>query len=97
MISERTRLALQAAKERGQKLGNPRIAEAAVQGRAALVVAADQFASNVVPIIREIQAAWAVSANAIAVQLNERKVQTRRGGRWSHVQVAAILGREVAV
>ena len=87
MISERTKAALQAAKARGQKLGNPRIAEAAAMGRAALKTAADQFAANVLPVIREIQAAGHVSANAIAGKLNERGVQSRRGGRWSHVQV----------
>jgi DNA invertase Pin-like site-specific DNA recombinase len=93
MISERTRAALQAAKARGQKLGNPRIAETAKLGRAALVASADQFAANVLPIIREIQAAGHVSANAIAGKLNERGVRSRRGGRWSHVQVGAILAR----
>jgi len=52
---------------------------------------ADQFAANVLPIIREIQLAGHVSANAIAGKLNERGVPSRRGGRWSHVQVGAIL------
>lgn len=93
MISERTKAALQAAKARGQKLGNPRIAEAAKQGRAALLATADQFAANVLPIVREIQAAGHASANAIAGKLNERGVRSRRGGRWSHVQVGAILRR----
>jgi DNA invertase Pin-like site-specific DNA recombinase len=96
MISERTKAALQAAKARGQKLGNPRIVETAMQGRAALAVAADQFTANVLPIIREIQAAGHASANAIATKLNERGVRSRRGGRWSHVQVGAILGRSLA-
>lgn len=91
MISERTKAALQAAKARGKRLGNPRIGEAAVTGRAALKQADAAYAANVVPIIREIQAAGAKSANAIAANLNNRKVPTRRGGRWSHVQVAAIL------
>ncbi len=29
--------------------------------------------------------------NQIAVKLNERNVKTARGGRWTHVQVGAIL------
>ena len=31
------------------------------------------------------------SHNAIAQKLNERNVKTARGGRWTHVQVGAIL------
>ena len=93
MISERTRAALQAAKARGQKLGNPRIVEAATLGRKAATAAADQFAANVLPVIRELQAGGASSANAIAAGLNVRKVPARRGGRWTHSQVANVLAR----
>ena len=85
MISERTKGGFQAAKARGQKLGNPRIAEAAKLGREVARAAADQFAANVLPIIRELQAAGAASANAVAAGLNARKVATARGGKWSHV------------
>jgi len=97
MISERTKAALQAAKARGKRLGNPRITEAAAIGREALQQANAAYAANVLPVIREIQAAGAASANAIAAKLNERKVQTRRGGRWSHVQVGALLSRNVTI
>ena len=93
MISERTRAALQAAKARGKKLGNPILAEAAQRGVAALKAGADQFAANVLPVIREIQKAGAGSANAIAGKLNERGVKTARGGRWTHVQVGKALAR----
>jgi DNA invertase Pin-like site-specific DNA recombinase len=93
MISERTKAALQAAKARGTRLGNPRINQAAAMGRAALKEANAAYAANVLPIIREIQKVGHVSANAIASKLNERGVQSRRGGRWSHVQVGAILAR----
>ena len=96
MISERTKAALQAAKARGKHLGNPRIADAAAMGRTALKLANDQFAANVFPVIRELQAAGVTSANAVAAKLNERKVATRRGGRWTHVQVRSILERTSA-
>lgn len=96
MISERTKVALQAAKARGKRLGNPRIVAAAAIGREALKVANGAYAANVLPIIREIRAAGAKSANTIAAKLNERKVPTRRGGRWSHVQVGALLARRDA-
>jgi DNA invertase Pin-like site-specific DNA recombinase len=93
MISERTRAALQAAKARGKVLGNPRLREASVRGVDALKAGADRFAANVLPVIREIQAAGVTSANAIAGRLNERGVKTARGGKWTHVQVAAALTR----
>jgi Recombinase len=55
--------------------------------------AADQFAANIIPVIREIQAGGAKSANAIATALNKRGITTARGKEWTHVQVAAILAR----
>jgi DNA invertase Pin-like site-specific DNA recombinase len=91
MISERTKVALQAAKKRGQRLGNPGITEAAKLGRAALKANARRFAANVRPIIDEIVRAGATSHNAIAAKLNERNVRTARGGVWTHVQVGSIL------
>jgi hypothetical protein len=45
----------------------------------------------VLPIIREIQRAGHSSYNAIATQLNARKVATARGGRWTQMQVGHIL------
>ena len=38
----------------------------------------------------------ATSHNAIAAKLNERNVRTARGGKWTHVQVGAILHPFVA-
>jgi hypothetical protein len=49
---------------------------------------------HVLPIIREMQTAGHTSCNAIAGQLNARKVPTARGGRVDHVQVREILDRE---
>ena len=91
MISERTKAALAAAKKRGQTLGNPNLEKAQKLGRAAAKANARRFAANVRPIIEEIMRAGATSANAIAVKLNERNVPTARGGKWTHMQVGAIL------
>ena len=93
MISERTKAALQAAKARGTKLGNPRLNEASGKGRAAVAASAKRFAENLMPVIREIQANGTTSHAEIAKKLNERRVPTARGGKWAHVQVGAILGR----
>jgi Recombinase len=54
---------------------------------------AARFAANLLPIIRDIQAAGHTSLNAIAGQLNARKVATANGGRWRHVQVRQMLAR----
>jgi DNA invertase Pin-like site-specific DNA recombinase len=100
MISERTKAALAAAKARGQQLGNPNLAAAAKLGVAAVKANARRFAANVLPIIEDIERGGVTSHNAIAAKLNERNVRTARGGKWTHVQVGAVLrpfGASVAV
>ena len=92
-ISERTKAALAAAKARGTRLGNPNPAYALKRMRAARRVEVERFAANVLPVIREIQAAGYDSCNAIAGQLKARKIATARGGRWTHMQVGQILAR----
>jgi hypothetical protein len=57
---------------------------------------AAQFAANVLPIIRDIQAAGFTSLNAIAGQLNARQVAAANGGQWRQVQVRQILDRAPA-
>jgi hypothetical protein len=53
---------------------------------AARKVRAAQFAGNILPIIRQVQAAGHTSFDAIAGQLNARKVATANGDRWRHEQ-----------
>jgi DNA invertase Pin-like site-specific DNA recombinase len=93
MIGQRTRDALQAAKARGKKLGNPKLAEArkrAVQGNKS---AAARYAANVLPVIREIQASGVKSLRGVARALAARGIATARGGAWTPVQVSDILRR----
>jgi DNA invertase Pin-like site-specific DNA recombinase len=93
LISGRTRSALAAAKAKGVKLGNPKIA--AAQGGAVVAVKAeaDRAASNVVPIISEIRKSGAMSLRAIAEALNARGIATPRGGRWYAMSVRNALAR----
>jgi hypothetical protein len=44
--------------------------------------AADPFAANVLPIVREMQATGATAHRAIVQALNNRGVRTVRGGDW---------------
>jgi DNA invertase Pin-like site-specific DNA recombinase len=91
-ISKRTKEALQAAKARGVKLGNPRLAEITAKANAASQEAADAFAANVLPVIREIQATGA-NLHQIAAALNARGIATPRGGSWYAKSVSNVLAR----
>jgi DNA invertase Pin-like site-specific DNA recombinase len=101
LISQRTRDALQAFKERESKkpkrerrtLGNPRLDKARLKAVAAIKKNANHFARNLKPIIAEIRGAGLTSARQIAKALNARGVPTARGGIWTGVQVNAILTR----
>lgn len=94
LIRERTRLALAQKKAQGARLGNrTNLAEATGKGNAANKAAADAFAANVLPIVREIQAAGHMSLRAIAAELTRRNVRTARGGAWNARAVQALLAR----
>ena len=92
-ISKRTKEALAAAKARGVKLGNPRLADAIEATNKARQEAADAFAANVLPIIRQIQKSGVSSLRGVAKALSARGIKTARGGAWTAVQVSDILQR----
>jgi DNA invertase Pin-like site-specific DNA recombinase len=102
-ISERTKQALAARRARGLPLGNPanltpeHMAKGSAQGNAAKSAKAAARASDLTPVIRDIQAAGSTSLNQIAAELNARGFETARGGRWSAVQVSRVLSRMEAV
>ena len=94
MIADRTRAALAAKKAQGAVLGNrTNLAEAAAKGAAAQRKAADAFAANVLPVVRQIQAAGATTPRAIAEALNARGIRTARGGQWHVSTVQNLLAR----
>jgi DNA invertase Pin-like site-specific DNA recombinase len=85
-ISKRTKEALAVARSRGVRLGNRNVAEAlrrAGKGgaplRAALARNADRHARDLA-LVEDIREVGATSLRAIAGELNERGMLTRRGG-----------------
>src|SRR5271155_1923938 len=86
MISARTSAALQAAKARGRRLDNPRLAEARRHAARAKKERANRCSANVLPVIREIQNSGIKSLRGVARALAARGVPTARGGTWTAVQ-----------
>jgi DNA invertase Pin-like site-specific DNA recombinase len=96
LISERTSAALAAKKAQGTLLGNrTNLAEAQAAGVARVKQAADAFAANVLPIVRQIQATGVKTAKAIAEAMNARGVKTARGGQWHPTSVRLLLARDI--
>ncbi len=96
LISDRTRAALAAKKAQGAKLGNrTNLDEASAKGATANRAAADAFAGNVLPVVRQIQASGATTLRAIAEALNARGIRTARGGAWYAATVGNLLARAV--
>ena len=92
LISQRTKAALSGEKgAQGEPTGNPRLAEAQSKGVASIKAEADAFAANVRPITR--RASGPMSANAMARELNARRIATANGGRWSATTVLRVLTR----
>jgi DNA invertase Pin-like site-specific DNA recombinase len=96
MISQRTRDALQAAKVRGKRLGNPNLGSARQRALEANSVAADRFAANVRPIIEQIQKSGLSSLRGVARALTARGIKTARGGEWTARMVINVLERNAS-
>lgn len=99
-ISKRTKEALQAAKARGQRLGNPNGAAALRRAQKGNSEALDAVRSNAAaradqmrPIIEDMQARGIVSLGALAAALNEGGFVTARGGKWHSSSVRNLVGR----
>lgn len=108
MISERTRVALAAAKRRGTQLGGfrGRIATDADRQRAAIAKAqlADARARDLADTIQQLQAQGVASHRAIALHLTQLGIPTTgshdrlgrptgHGGCWTGVQVGRVVAR----
>jgi DNA invertase Pin-like site-specific DNA recombinase len=94
LISERTRAALAQRKAQGVLLGNcASLPVASAKGVQANRDAADAFARNVLPVVREIQAAGVQTLLGIAAELTRRGIRTSRGGAWAASNVRNLLAR----
>ena len=83
MISARTKAALSAARERGQRLGSP---NSCANQKNRSVAFAEGLRAIVEPISH-------LTSRAIASALNEQGVVTPTGGTWSSVTVLRLLDR----
>lgn len=99
-ISKRTKEALQAAKARGTKLGNPNGAAAllrAGKGNAAGVEAvkakAEDYAQQMSPVVEHLQGQGKTSLGALVEALNGGGYRTPRGGSWHKTSVRNLLDR----
>jgi DNA invertase Pin-like site-specific DNA recombinase len=86
LISERTKAGLAAARERGVKLGGPRLPEINKTRRADSVARARAIA----PILAELAG---MSARAAAAELNARNVATPSGAPWSAKTIIRVRER----
>jgi DNA invertase Pin-like site-specific DNA recombinase len=98
LISERTKAALQAARERGVRLGGDRGyrpgREAAQRAATAKSEDAQQRAERLAPIVDDIVKQGHASLAAIAAELNRREIPTpSRRGSWKPTMVSRILKR----
>jgi hypothetical protein len=82
------------------RLGNPngieeirRAGKGGAPLRAAIARNADRHARGLEPVVQDVRAGGATSSRAIAIELNERGMLTRRGGRWDVSKVANLLTR----
>jgi hypothetical protein len=87
------------AKARGPKLGNDAKTRKAIAdrgtaiGNAANAARAAQRLVDLKPMIRDIIRNGKTTPTQIAAELNERRIPTARGGKWSVVQVCRVLSR----
>lgn len=94
LISQRTKAALVEAKARGKRLGNrTNLHIAQEHSRTVRAAAAEQFASNAMAVIHQLQAAGCKTMREIATGLNARGVPAPRGGEWQATQVRRVLER----
>jgi DNA invertase Pin-like site-specific DNA recombinase len=96
-IRELTKRGLERAKANGKKLGASRevIARASQKGGRTVAKNADDFAMSLLPVIEEMRERG-LSLRAMAGELNNKKVETARGGMWAVTTVKNLIDRLTA-
>lgn len=101
--SKRTKEALQAAKARGTKLGNPNGAAALLRagkgnaaGVEAVKVKAQAYAQEMRAVVEHLQGQGKTSLGALVEALNGGGYRTPRGGSWHKTSVSNLLARLAA-
>jgi DNA invertase Pin-like site-specific DNA recombinase len=98
MISDRTKAALQAARRRGVKLGNPNGARhLRGLGNASAVSAVRQNAKdraeNLRPVLDDVKSHGVSTVRGMADEMNRRGILTPRGGQWHPTSVRRLIER----
>lgn len=103
MISDRTKAAMQAAKARGQRFGNPNGAaplRRAGKGNSATCeaqrAAALTRAHDLADVLADLEDRGFSTLQAQADELNKRGIKTARGGRWHPNSVSRLRARLAA-
>jgi DNA invertase Pin-like site-specific DNA recombinase len=91
MISTRTKSALEAAKRRGVRLGNPRIGEAVVRSSVVRRTECQNRYATLVPTLRELRTQGITRLTDLADGLNRRGFTTSRGCRFTPTHIHRIL------
>jgi DNA invertase Pin-like site-specific DNA recombinase len=101
LISERTKAALQAAKARGVKLGNPRLAEVrhsdTTAASEASIAKAKERNAEILEIINEMVGEMSsaqrecLSLRTLASLLNDAGYKTSRGKEWQATSINRVL------
>ena len=93
-MSTCTREALALRKQQGVVLGNPtNLSEAQKRGASSSKQKANDRATDISPVIRNLQSDGYRSLNALSHKLNELGVTTARGGKWHPTSVKNLLQR----
>jgi len=90
MISQRTKAALDQAKVRGTRLGNPHPARSLEQGRASKEAHLTTYREQFRPLVQQLHN-QGLGLRAIARELNGRGILTVQGKQWTAVQVRNLL------